>query len=262
VVFSVVSGPGSITGGTALYSTGVGTIVVAANQAGNSSYSTAPQVTQSVVVQQAGQTITIYPMASVTYGVGTVNLSTTAMATASSGLPITYSVISGPGTVSGTTLTVTGGGEHCDRCKSGGKCVLSRSAAGHYYAAGSSGEPDGYSGDLPIIRHLWRDAHNCLNWDSVVGSSGDIPIAVRSWDLGRKYTHYHGCWNNMAGGLSGWERQLLRWSLAQLYDHRVASYADVVGCLIWLAIGLWVADYVHCDDNKRSDRLYYFHRCD
>ena len=110
VVFSVLSGPGSITGGSLLYSTGVGTIVVAANQSGNSSYAAAPQVTQSVVVQQAGQTITIYLMAPVTYGVGTVNLSTTAMATASSGLPITYSVISGPGTVSGNTLTVTGGG--------------------------------------------------------------------------------------------------------------------------------------------------------
>jgi hypothetical protein len=110
VVFSVLSGPGSITGGSLLYSTGVGTIVVAANQSGNSSYAAAPQVTQSVVVQQAGQTITIYLMAPVTYGVGTVNLSTTAMATASSGLPITYSVVSGPGTVSGNTLTITGGG--------------------------------------------------------------------------------------------------------------------------------------------------------
>jgi hypothetical protein len=110
VVFTVLSGPGSITGGNMLYSTGVGTIVVAANQAGNSSYLAAPQVTQSVVVTQAGQTITIYGMAAVTYGVGAVNLSTTAMASASSGLPITYSVVSGPGTVSGTTLTVTGGG--------------------------------------------------------------------------------------------------------------------------------------------------------
>jgi hypothetical protein len=48
VVFSVVSGPGTISG-TTLTITGVGTVVVAANQAGNTNYSAATQVTQTVV---------------------------------------------------------------------------------------------------------------------------------------------------------------------------------------------------------------------
>jgi len=60
VTYSVVSGPGTISGGSSiLLVTGAGTIVVAANQAGNTNYSTATQVTQSIVVNQASQTITL-----------------------------------------------------------------------------------------------------------------------------------------------------------------------------------------------------------
>ena len=57
VTFSMVSGPGSITGST-LTITGTGTVVVAANQAGNASYAAAAQVTQSIVVTQAVLTVT------------------------------------------------------------------------------------------------------------------------------------------------------------------------------------------------------------
>ncbi len=106
VTFSIISGPGSISGNT-LTVTGAGTIVIAANQAGNSTYAPAPQVTQSVVVNLASQTITFTaPTSPVTYPVAPVTLS----ATASSGLPVTFSVSSGPGSVTGNTLTVTGAG--------------------------------------------------------------------------------------------------------------------------------------------------------
>jgi hypothetical protein len=49
VTFDVVSGPGSVSGNT-LTITGVGTVVVAANQAGNTNYSAAAEVTRSIVV--------------------------------------------------------------------------------------------------------------------------------------------------------------------------------------------------------------------
>jgi trimeric autotransporter adhesin len=52
VTFNLLYGPGSVSGST-LTITSTGTIVVAANQAGNANYSAAPQVTQSVVVQSA-----------------------------------------------------------------------------------------------------------------------------------------------------------------------------------------------------------------
>ena len=99
VTYSVLSGPGSLTGNQ-LTVTGVGTVVVAADQAGDANYSAAPEVTQSVVVTQAPQTITFPQPAAVTFP-STVALT----ATSSSSLAVTYKVISGAASVSGSTLT-------------------------------------------------------------------------------------------------------------------------------------------------------------
>jgi hypothetical protein len=106
VVFSVVSGPATVSGST-LTITGAGTVVVAANQAGNTNYAAPTQVTQSIVVNAASQTITFTaPTSPVTYGVSPITLS----ASSTSGLAVTFSVVSGPATVSGSTLTITGVG--------------------------------------------------------------------------------------------------------------------------------------------------------
>jgi len=107
LAFNVVSGPGTISGST-LTITGAGTVVVAANQAGNSNYAVSTQVTQSIVVNQASQTITFTaPTSPVTYGVSPITLVATGGA---SGNAVVYSVVSGPGSVSGSTLTITGAG--------------------------------------------------------------------------------------------------------------------------------------------------------
>ena len=106
VVFSIVSGPGTISGST-LTVTGAGTIVIAANQAASTNYSAAAQVTQSVVVNQASQTITFAPASPVTFGVAPIMLTATGGA---SGNPVTYTLVSGPATLNGSVLTVTGAG--------------------------------------------------------------------------------------------------------------------------------------------------------
>ena len=114
VTFSLVSGPGSLSGANnaTLTVTGPGTIVIAANQAGNAGYSAAPQVTQSIVVDLGTQTINFTaPASPITYtsGMATIPLS----ATSTSGLAISFSIVSGPGSLSGAnnaTLTVTGVG--------------------------------------------------------------------------------------------------------------------------------------------------------
>ena len=54
----------------------------------------------------AAQTITFGPLSNVTYGVAPITLT----GTASSGLPVSYAVTSGPATVAGSTLTITGAG--------------------------------------------------------------------------------------------------------------------------------------------------------
>lgn len=100
-----VSGLGSIQG-TTLTITGAGSVVVTASQTGNTNYKAATPVSLTIKVSQASQTITpaSIPTAT-TYGTGPYTLN----ATASSGLPVSYSV-SGPATLAGTTLTITGAG--------------------------------------------------------------------------------------------------------------------------------------------------------
>jgi len=69
VVFSIVSGNGTLSGpnNDILTVTGVGPIVIAANQAGNSSYTAAPQVTGTINVNPAVLTVTAQN-ATKTYG--------------------------------------------------------------------------------------------------------------------------------------------------------------------------------------------------
>jgi hypothetical protein len=76
------------------------------NYAGNTNYTAATGITIQLQVGQQSQSITFNPLSAVTYGVAPITLS----ATATSGLTVTFSVLSGPGLISGSTLTVTGAG--------------------------------------------------------------------------------------------------------------------------------------------------------
>ena len=68
VTFGVASGPASVSG-TTLTINGAGTVVVAANQAGNTTYAAAPPVTQTLVVNKAVPSVTMLPKASdIIYG--------------------------------------------------------------------------------------------------------------------------------------------------------------------------------------------------
>jgi hypothetical protein len=111
VTFSILSGgsSGSLSGtnNSTLTITGTGTITIAANQAGGGSYSAASQVTANIVVSGLSQTIAFAPSSPVTFGIAPITLSATGGA---SGNPVTFSYVSGPGTLSGSTLTVTGAG--------------------------------------------------------------------------------------------------------------------------------------------------------
>ncbi|RYD49454.1 MAG: VWA domain-containing protein, partial [Verrucomicrobiaceae bacterium] len=109
VTFSKVTGPATITGNTVTL-TGSGTVIVRASQAGNADYASAPNVDQSFTVQKISQTITFPAIGNRLMNNPTVSLTGAAAATTTSGLPITYAVASGPATLSGTTLTLTGEG--------------------------------------------------------------------------------------------------------------------------------------------------------
>jgi hypothetical protein len=87
--------------GSTVTGVAVGSCVVAANQAGNTTYNAAPQVTQTITVGKGSQTITFGTAPAVTVG-GTGAVT----ATASSGLAVTFSsTTTSICTVSGSTVT-------------------------------------------------------------------------------------------------------------------------------------------------------------
>jgi len=94
-----------------------GSCVVAANQPGTANYSAAPQVTQTIVVGPASQTITFGAAPTLTVG-GTGTLS----ATASSGLAVTFSSTT-PALCTASGSTITG--------VAAGSCVIAANQAGN-----------------------------------------------------------------------------------------------------------------------------------
>lgn len=105
VVFEVLSGPATVSGNQ-LTLTGVGPVVLRASQAGNGDYEAAPPRDQTMTVVQAPQTIQFTAVGAKTYGDGPVALA----AHSSSGLPVTYRLVSGPGSLVGEGLAFTGAG--------------------------------------------------------------------------------------------------------------------------------------------------------
>jgi len=104
VTFEVVSGPAQISGDSVII-TGAGSVTIRAVQAGNENYNPA-NAGQSFVVNKSSQTISFAAIAPQSKR-DTVLLT----ATASSGLPVSYTVVSGPGKITGNVLSFTGEGE-------------------------------------------------------------------------------------------------------------------------------------------------------
>ena len=105
VAISVKSGPASISNNTVTL-TGAGTVVLAANQSGNANYLAASEVTTSFSVSRGGQSITFPSIPGQTLGNGPLTLG----ATASSGLPVSYSSSSTNISIASNTVTILGAG--------------------------------------------------------------------------------------------------------------------------------------------------------
>jgi hypothetical protein len=118
--YSVVSGPATMSGSTVTL-TGAGTVVLQASEAATSSYAAATQ-NATFTVAPAAPAIS-FSVANQTYGAASFSVT----ATSNSSGAFTYSVVSGPATTSGSTVTLTGAGT----------VVLqaSQAAAGNYAGA-------------------------------------------------------------------------------------------------------------------------------
>lgn len=93
VTFSLVSGPANLSGNI-LTITGAGSVVIAANQAGNSDYSAAPQLTETITVNQA------LPAAALVSSINPVLVQ--------NGITLTATITSGAGMPTGTVTFVDG----------------------------------------------------------------------------------------------------------------------------------------------------------
>ncbi|MEQ9425144.1 MAG: Ig-like domain-containing protein, partial [Cyclobacteriaceae bacterium] len=92
-----VSGPATNNGATVTLSIGIGTVTVTVNQVGNVNYNAAQEQTTFEVTDKLAQTISFTTIGNKTFGDASVTLE----ATADSGLtPVTFSVQSGPGSIS------------------------------------------------------------------------------------------------------------------------------------------------------------------
>ena len=109
VSVKVLSGPATFNQGSnngTITITGAGPVTLAANQSGNAQYSPAPQVTTTFTITKAIQSIT-FPLITTNISVGqTISLT----ATASSTLPVSFSLKSGPAILTGNSLSITGPG--------------------------------------------------------------------------------------------------------------------------------------------------------
>ena len=111
------SGVCTISGGTVTMTSGTGTCTLTASQAGNATFSAAPNVVRTVTATLASQTITFAaPPSPAAY-----NTTFSASATSTSLLPVTITP-SGVCTISGGTVTMTSGT---------GTCTLTASQAGN-----------------------------------------------------------------------------------------------------------------------------------
>ena len=184
ITYSVISGLATLSASTGTL-TGAGTVVLQASQASNGNYSWGhKRATFTVAVKESCRLLhSQRPLLLSAMGTGPITLS----ASANSGLAVTFSVLSGPASVSGNTLAVTGAGTvvvaadqtgnpnpHCrhrgDACHHGeqahscsGACSVAESGSGSEYCyPDRNGRvfdrcSDGFSG---LLRR-WHNTWNC-----------------------------------------------------------------------------------------------------
>jgi hypothetical protein len=121
VTYTVFSGPATLSGNS-LSITGIGTVTLKASQAAAGNYA-AGTATTSFTVNAATPTLAFATIPAHTFG----DTPFTVTATSVSSGAVTYTVASGPATISGSTLTITGTGNLT--------LSASQAAAGNYAAA-------------------------------------------------------------------------------------------------------------------------------
>jgi hypothetical protein len=105
VQLSVTTEPAGIATASSdsIYFNGLGKVYVVAEQAGNNNYNPTTIVKDTFEIKKATQTINFQPITDKEWGTAPFALA----ATASSGLPVSYRIVSGPATLNNNTVTLT-----------------------------------------------------------------------------------------------------------------------------------------------------------
>ncbi len=136
ITYSVVSGPATLSGGKITLN-GVGTVTLKASQAAAGGYPSAT-ATISFNVNGATPTLTFATIPDQTYGAGPFTIS----AKSNSSGAITYSVVSGPATISGNTVSFT---------KTGRVTLIANQVAIGNFATGTATISFNVNGTIPTL---------------------------------------------------------------------------------------------------------------
>ncbi len=176
VSFEIVDGPAIVSGNSLTFS-GEGTVVVKAKQPGNSTYHPATSVVQSFDVAKAEQTITFSPIENKFLEAGSFTL----VASASSGLSLTFEVVTGAVSIEGNTLTMTAVGDVTLRAtQSGNEIYLPAAPAEQSFKIGLvTGLPEKMVSGIqaypnPVLNSITVKPHgknNQLNFTDLNGRS-------------------------------------------------------------------------------------------
>ena len=165
VSYSIVSGPATISGNT-ISLTGAGIVTVRADQVGDDSYLSATSVDGSFAVTKATQTLSFPVITSKLAGIAPFALN----AVASSGLVVNYSIVSGPATISGDIITLTGAGSVTVRA--------SQIGDEKYFAATSVNNTFAVTKSTQIISFTTIPSKfvNSVPFDAIATASSGLPI--------------------------------------------------------------------------------------
>jgi hypothetical protein len=170
--------------GTNLVSIGeTGTVTILADQAGDSNYLAATEVAASFDVTLINQTITFAPIPPQV----TTNLTWPLTATSDSGLPVAFTLLSGPATLdaTGTNLTFTGAGS-----------VVVQ--------ATQPGDGTNYNAAVPVMQSVQVSlAQSSITWSALPASTfGDAPFALDGVSSSEDAVNYTS-WNTNAAVVQG-----------------------------------------------------------
>jgi hypothetical protein len=170
VSFEILSGPANLNGAL-LAPIGTGSVLVRANQPGNDLFE-AGFAEQQIIIGKALQEIDFSPTAPVRPGDAPVQL----LASASSGLPVTFQVVSGPATLVGNLLQVTGIGSIVVRASQAGNDRFESASVERIIASSKSAQsiefdllPPLRFGDVPQLLHATTSSGLPVTFEIVFG---------------------------------------------------------------------------------------------